>query len=269
MSHALDQVLTPAQLRSIGEARPRQGVRTQVLALGGRTVVVKWQRPKRFALGYRILSLLAWLARQPSLRGIPPHGGAETQALELKRLRELAGAGVAVPQLLHVATDYLVMSHASGLDLASLLPRDPRLMRQRWNLGLQFVRDVHSRGQYLSQAFARNLIVGAEGIVAIDFEDDPLSVMTLVAAQSRDWLAYLHSTLWMLPRLEPWVMQDLANTLQGEVADLRQCLGDAARRLGWLRHFPKARRPWGRDLISLQALAALLVELEHRTSDLN
>ena len=32
----------------------------------------------------------------------------------------------------------------------------------------------------------------------IDFEDDPLEVMSLEQAQARDWLAYLHSSARLL-----------------------------------------------------------------------
>ena len=265
MNFAADPALTGAQLQAIGGAKVRQAARTAVLDLDGRLVVVKGQRAARLATGYHLLNLFAWLAGQPCLRAAPAHGGAQAQALELARLRELAQAGVAVPKLLHEASDYFVMSHAQGPDLASHLPRSPLLLRQRWNLGLAFLREVHARGQYLSQAFARNLIVTNEGIVAIDFEDDPRQVMSLHAAQTRDWLAYLHSTLWLLPWHEPWVVADLLGVLNKEAQSVRQALRELARGWGWLRRLPKARRPWGRDLIGLQALAEVLVQLDGRS----
>ncbi|WP_043703468.1 hypothetical protein [Tepidimonas taiwanensis] len=41
---------------------------------------------------------------------------------------------------------------------------------------------------------------------------------------------------------------------------VRERIDDAARRLAWLRHLPSRRDPWGRDVVSLQALAAFLAE---------
>jgi hypothetical protein len=264
LNHAVDATLSAAQLLALARSDASQR-RTSPLVLDGRTVVVKRQQPRRLAFGYHILSLLAWLAGLPWLRGVPLFGGAQGQAVEVARLRQLGQAGVAVPSVLHVTEAYFVMDHVSGADLASLLPREPEAMRPRWNLGLQFVLDVHARGQCLSQAFARNLILGPQGIVAIDFEDDPLPLMPMAAAQVRDWLAYLLSTLWMLPRQQDWVLDDLAALLRDAAPDVRRGLRDTAKRLGWLRLLPSGRRPWGRDLVSLQALAQTLVQWDLRT----
>jgi hypothetical protein len=266
LNTAAEPVLTAAQLAAITgiDGRPQQ--RTSVLPLDGARVVVKRQRHGRLALGYQFLSLLAWLTGQPWLRGVPIAGGARGQAVEVERLRALAQAGVAVPRVLHVSADCFVMSHAHGPDLASMLPREAIVMRERWNLGLDFLRDVHGRGQYLSQAFARNMILSPDGIVAVDFEDDPLQVMALPAAQARDWLAYLHSTLWMLPQDQPWLLGDLVAILSEEEVAVRRALQQTARRWAWLRALPRNRGRWGRDLVSLQALAQLLRRLDGQIS---
>ena len=53
---------------------------------------------------------------------------------------------------------------------------------------------VHRSGQYLSQAFARNIIVCNDSQIGfIDFEDDPGRYMPLERCQSRDYLCYLQS----------------------------------------------------------------------------
>lgn len=261
------QALSESQLMSIAQARALRRERTMVLTLDREhRVVLKAQRPTRQALGYQLLNLFAWMTGQACLRAAPVRGGAQAQSLELARLRALAAAGVPVPRLLYEGADYFVMSHAEGPDLASHLPRDPSQLRERWNLGLNFLRKVHACGQYLSQAFARNMIVTSAGIVAIDFEDDPLQVMPLQAAQARDWLAYLHSTLWMLPRCEPWVLADLHEALRHEAQGVREILRELAQGWSWLRHLPSARRPWGRDLISLQALAEVMFLNQGKTA---
>ena len=261
MSLAGESSLSAAELSQIARAETRPAPRTMVLRLDDRIVVVKRQRTDRMALGYRILDLVAWLSHQPWLRGVRISAGKQGQADELARLRALEQAGVAVPQVLHVDSDFFVMGYAQGTDLASMLPREPDLMRHRWGLGLAFLRDAHAHGQYLSQAFARNMILTDQSVVAVDFEDDPLRAMSLAAAQTRDWLAYLHSTLWMLPPAQPWVRHDLCAALRDEPAAVRENLRLTALRWSWMRRLPSKRARWGRDLVGLQALAQVLTEI--------
>ena len=114
---------------------------------------------------------------------------------------------------------------------------------------------MHVRGGYLSHAAARNFMATESGIAMIDFEDDALEVMSLAEAQTRDWLAYLHSTLWILDR--PFFERRAAvvRFLAGESAAVRDGVERAGRRLALLRHLPSARRPWGREVAGARALA--------------
>lgn len=269
MNGEADAGLSASQLAQLPKSSEMLKQRTQVIRLDKMPVVVKGRREARRALGYQALDLLAWLSGQPWVRGVPLQTGAAGQEAELRRLRSLAQAGLAVPRVLHVAPDYFVMSCAHGTDLASMLPRDPALIRPRWNMGLDFLRQVHAAGQYLSQAFARNLILSDRGVVAVDFEDDPLQVMTLHDAQTRDWLAYLHSTAWRLPLEESWVVEDLVTALEQEPAVVRQSLLRSAARWSWLRVLPSRRERWGRDLVGLQALGRLLLRLREKLSSTN
>jgi hypothetical protein len=119
---------------------------------------------------------------------------------------------------------------------------------------------LHARGQYLSQGFARNIIVDTASqpprlAGAIDFEDNPLEVMSLPEAQVRDWLAFLQSTLWMLPLPPAQVDARIDDWMRLENSAVRDQFLQAARKLGWLRHLPRRRR-WGRDTVALQGVAA-------------
>src|SRR5690606_20235183 len=49
---------------------------------------------------------------------------------------------------------------------------------------------AHARGAYLGQPLPRNMTFGADGIGFLDFEEDPLEVMTLEQAQARDWVLF-------------------------------------------------------------------------------
>ena len=89
----------------------------------------------------------------------------------------------------------------------------------------------------------------------IDFEDDPLQVMPLADAQARNWLDYLHSTLWLAPLPQAEADACLDAWMQAAPAATRARFTHACQRLAWLRALPTHRR-WGRDTVSLQAAAA-------------
>jgi hypothetical protein len=94
------------------------------------------------------------------------------------------------------------------------------------------LRDLHARGGCVSQAFARNLTVAADGIGFIDLEQDPLTVMPLVSAQARDLLFFVHSTARFLP--PPAYRALLEANLREEAADVVEEVHRVAQRLAWL-----------------------------------
>lgn len=219
-------------------------------------VIVKAQRPGRPAIAAAALGLLARLVRAPEIKPVPAPGGAAGQAIEVRRLTELRMAGVRVPAVVHVDAEFFVMERFAGNSLAERLDRQPPDARALWEQGLRFLHEVHARGQCLSQASARNLIVTDTGLAAIDFEDDPLQVLQLREAQVRDWLLYLQSTVWMLPRPHAELLP-LWKQLAPAGADAA-AMRKAVARMAWMRHLPDQRKPWGRDIVSAQAAAALL-----------
>ncbi|NUZ08177.1 hypothetical protein [Piscinibacter koreensis] len=236
--------------------RPR---RVDKLVLDGVEAVVKRQRPARGAWRARVVNALARAVGLPWLQAVPAHGGLEGQAVELRRLAGLATAGVRVPRVLHVDPTFFVMERLPGHSLVKLIERAaPGQRVGPWKEGLAAIADVHARGQYLSQAFARNFIATPSGLAMIDFEDDPLEAMSLEDAQARDWLAYLHSTLWLLDAPAAITRAAFEAALAPEAASIRNRVHLAAKRLGGLRRLPTRRRPWGREVVSLQALGALL-----------
>ena len=79
--------------------------------------------------------------------------------------------------------------------------------------------------------------------------------MSLPEAQVRDWLAFLHSTLWTLPLPPTEVDACLDAWLAAESPAVRAGFAQACRRLAWLRVLPRQRR-FGRDTVALQAAAA-------------
>ncbi|WP_298934135.1 hypothetical protein [uncultured Ramlibacter sp.] len=234
--------------------------RVEIFETGEGPVIAKGQRAPHSNLGYAALNAMARLSGSRLLQAVPMHGGAASQQVELRRLAALHAAGVSVPEVLHAETEFFVMELVPGRNLAQWLAGRPANGLALWQQGLEAIARTHACGQYLSQAHARNFIVTPQGPVAIDFEDDPLEVMTLAEAQAHDWLVYLLSTLWLLPEAHPRLLsiwEQFVPVTCGLQADL---LLKTARRLGWMRHLPRERKPWGRDVISAQAAASFLYD---------
>ena len=219
-------------------------------------VVAKGQRPPRNNIGERFLRLVATVAGLPLLLAAPVPGAAAAQEVEVRRLGELRAAGVRVPRVVHVDTEFFVMERLDGPNVSEAMAREPERSLPLWRQGLEFILDVHARGQYLSQAYARNLIVDPQGLAAVDFEDDPQQIMPLPHAQARDWLLYLHSTVWLLlPQRGKDAHLVWDQLVQADSREVVGLLDATARRMGWLRHLPEKRRPWGRDVVATQAAA--------------
>ena len=238
---------------------------------------LKRARAPNSPLGYRLSGLLARLLRLPVLQAIPNPGGTAAIATEVQRLQQLASAGVRTPELLAYNAQGLLMRHLGepGVPLPSLADELDVLGKQVaagqadkpallgvWQQGLSLLDEVHAQELYLSQAFARNMVRCPDGaIAAIDFEDDPGTVLSLPLCQLRDVLCYVHSSaLYLLladcmgaarPLWRAWLADS------GRSAAFLQPLQTTLRRLHWLRHLPAERR-WGRDLQRLRAAHQLL-----------
>lgn len=241
-------------------ARARQRVKVVDLP-SGVVVVIKRLRPARTVWRSRFVNLFARAFDLSLLQAVPAPGGRDGQAIEVARLRALAAAGVAVPSVLHVEHDFIVIGHLAGANLAERIEQGGMEGRAAWRRGLEALVGVHARDGCLSHAFARNFIDTVDGLAMIDFEDDPLTVMTLAEAQARDWLAYLHSTVWMLDASSVVDAEDaratVAAVLAAERPEVRHLVESASRRLAALRFLPRSRRPFGREVIGAQAMAAL------------
>jgi hypothetical protein len=249
---------------SSGELSWRQR-RVQVFDLPEGRVIVKGQRAKRGPWKHRLLRWVAGVLGVPMMRPVTVPGGAQSQALELTRLQALRAAGARVPQVLHVAPEYFVMTHLGHTDMAwELRERGPEVFGL-WQQAAEQIIAVHAAGQYLSQCFSRNIILAGEGqqrhvAGLIDFEDDPASVMSVQDAQVRDWLVFLQSTLFTLAVPAAQLQPVLTDILNAEQAPVRDALLAQARRTAWLRHLPTSRKTWGKDFVNVQAIAAALYE---------
>lgn len=210
---------------------------------------------------YGVMALVARGLGLDVLRPVPNLGGEAAIATEARRLRDLAARGVLVPQLLAAQTDALLISDVGGENLLVRISAQAREgSLQHWQLGLEAIAQAHARGAYLSQAFARNMVIHENGDIAfIDFEDDPGDYLPVIACQCRDWLCYLQSSAWpiaenqLIPAAKIIWQAHFANHLSPEMQNL---LLNNTRILQKIPHLKNRR--WGRDTLRLVALAQLL-----------
>lgn len=184
------------------------------------------------------LVLLGGVARALGTRPLrpPPQLDAESACrTELAMIRRLANLGMRVPEVIEAGERHLLLSDL-GETLAGACSREanPARRRQLVALGFDALAQLHARGGWLSQAFARNLTLSDGQIGFIDLEEDPGAFISPTAAMARDVLFYVHSTARYLVD-QPGVHASLlARHLQHEDPVVRDKVRLAARRLGWL-----------------------------------
>lgn len=184
------------------------------------------------------LALLRGVARAlgttPLRPPLPPDARTACRT-ELAMIRRLAALGMRVPEVIEAGERHLLLSDL-GETLAGACSRepDPERRRQLVALGLDALAQLHARGGWLSQAFARNLTLSEGRIGFIDLEEDPGTVMSPAAAMARDVLFYVHSTARYLGDRPGVHARLLSEHLQREDPVVRREVRMAARRLGWL-----------------------------------
>jgi hypothetical protein len=225
---------------------------------------IAWRKTYSDGGRRRRIAVLRWVARRLGanalLAPIPlsPELACRTEQAMIRRLATL---GARVPQILEIGDRELLLSDL-GATLAETCRREPDPARRRdlVSQGLDALHDLHRRGGYLSQAFARNLTIDAQGIGFIDLEEDPATMMSLAAAQARDVLFYAHSTARFLTDLPGEHARLLAAHLGRESDETRREVSRTARKLAWLaplaRPFGARARAVGEALRSLRAATA-------------
>ncbi|MET0289839.1 MAG: serine/threonine protein phosphatase [Pseudoxanthomonas sp.] len=193
----------------------------------------------------------------------PPHrGGDAARAIEARRLRELAAQHVNVPQVLGQGKRSLMLSdngrslNACLREASSDAARDA-LMR----LAVQAIAEAHARGAYFGQPVPRNMTFDGTQIGFIDFEEDPLEVMTLAQAQARDWLMFGYGVARYYES-RPDVLQKLmADAMAQQDARIREATHEATTRLqrlaGVARHFGRSARTLAQAILVIHGATSL------------
>jgi len=221
----------------------------QKIELNGQIFWLKQASKPHSKIRYWLMDLFAKRLGSRLLRAIPNPGGSESISIEKHRLTELHNAGINVPYPELSDQHYLLLPD-QGLNVRSLLKATPdehhklALLRKV----IDSLTTLHKKGFYLSQAFARNITVDKHGNVGyIDFEDDPLTVLSLEQAQARDLLLFVSSTAYLCQNCQPAYVEQIGELLQSYPQSVHQELRQAISSLRWLRTL--AQFNWlGRDI---------------------
>lgn len=203
----------------------------------GQPAWLKLSVPQPPAWRYQLLAGVARLLQHPAMQPVRPQGGEAGIRNEAVRLAALSLAGLRVPAVLERGADWLLISDIGHTTLEILIRHaapDERMVW--WQRGADYIAQAHHAGQYLSQAFSRNMVWSPEqGLGAIDFEDDPISAMTLAQAQIRDWLPYVFSTAIYFEDRLPELCTAIEVILAKEDPAVSAGVQAALHRTGWLR----------------------------------
>lgn len=225
---------------------------------------LKKAAPARGVFRYHALNLFSWLLRLPLLKAVPQPGGAQAVATEVNRLEQLTSAGITVPSVVAKSTDWLLINDV-GVSIIKIMKQPSTTQstqQQLFQMCLDAIKLLHQQGQYLSQGFIRNMLwVKAEDKVAfIDFEDDPLEVMTLAEAQARDLLLLVNSTARFFVN-DPTFFQ---HSIQRFIADhdnaMVQSLRITTQRMQWVTRIP-FQKLLGHDYQKLKVGIAALKDI--------
>lgn len=145
--------------------------------------------PRRLRLW--LLNRVAGWLQVPCLRAAPARCGDAARQLEQRRLIELTQCQVRVPQVLQSGESALLLADLGPTLAARLRGAGQARRLQLLARAASAIAATHARDACLGQPLARNITVDdADRVGFLDFEEDPLEVMTLDQAQCRDWLLF-------------------------------------------------------------------------------
>lgn len=141
-----------------------------------------------------VFNMMSRLSSAPVFRSTHNPDAIDALATEAKRLREMDQAGFCVPKVLEQERDHLVLSDV-GKNVGTILSESTTALRRRSIVErvIDHLAAVHKAGLYHGRSVAKDLTITETGEIGmIDLEHEPLKVMPLQDAQSRDiWLLFL------------------------------------------------------------------------------
>lgn len=255
-----EPVNSPFYLQALKQCLSKQTKLMQKHSLSnGQTVWVRRAGARNSIWRYRLMKVAQKISGIHMLQPVPNLGGITSLQTEAQRLRELARAGIYVPKILAQQDNANMISDIGKNNLEKewwLCHNEHKILLQRWQLGLNAIANVHQHQQYLSESFARNMIFVNDSLIGfIDFEDDPLSAMSLPQCHARDFLCYLHSGALLMTEFgvsakarELW-----HNLIALQPEAIQSIIHTSLHKIRWMRRL--TAQFYGKDTLKLAAMA--------------
>jgi tRNA A-37 threonylcarbamoyl transferase component Bud32 len=165
-------------------------------------------------------------------------------ATEKRFIQRLQSRSVRAPQIVSESENSLTLGDL-GPTLSALCKNesDPARRLHYIKNALQAISEVHQKDLCLNQSFARNICIENGEVGFIDFECDPLEVMSLSAAQARDIIYFVYSTARFVEDDAVVYESMLQKAISSENLEVKKVLEAAFKKLsvmaGFVRLFDK------------------------------
>ncbi|MEL1264905.1 serine/threonine protein phosphatase [Pseudoxanthomonas putridarboris] len=164
----------------------------EAITLAGRRAWLKKYGTHHRGAALRMLDGLATRMDMTALRPPPHYDGEQAKQTEARRLAELRAQDILVPEVLGEGKASLILGDL-GESLSARMretAHDGARLDELTLAAAGAIRQAHRAGAYFGQPVPRNMTFDGARIGFIDFEEDPLEVMSLEQAQARDWLMF-------------------------------------------------------------------------------
>ncbi|MCF6299992.1 MAG: hypothetical protein L3J52_02575 [Proteobacteria bacterium] len=227
-----------------------------IVASDGKKYWLKKATPARGVMRYWALNMFSKIMHLPLLKAVPQPGGYEAIQTEARRLAEMSKAKVLVPAVIHKGSDFLLLSDIgkSLIDEFKSHRNNKNRIRRLFSGCLLAIRQLHDRDMYMSQGFVRNILKTCDEPLEfgfIDFEDDPLQVMSLAEAQARDLLLYVNSTARFFVDDFIFFEKSINTFLDGHKPVVIKHLKNANQKMMWITKIP-LQKLFGHDYQKLK-----------------
>ena len=215
----------------------------RIISETGESYWLKKSAPARGVFRYHALNLFSKILRTPILKAVPQLGGQTALKTEIQRIEQLKSGGIMVPEICATASDWILIKDlgTSIIDDMKTNRSDQKRMRKLFSICLSSIKKAHLSGQYMSQCFVRNMLMINEDkgeVGFIDFEDDPLSVLSLKQAQARDLMLFINSTARFFVKDSEYFKKEIHGFLDGHNPEVIAHIKSTNKSLLWITKLP-------------------------------
>ncbi|MBP8005595.1 MAG: serine/threonine protein kinase [Acinetobacter sp.] len=208
-----------------------------------------WLKKASERHGLWLYTPLKWLAKIFNLAAmipVPNQGGAAAIQCEYKRIQQLKTLGISTPNVLALSEKGILLEDLSTQHKSKVKQLDQALATRKtkpeaqfllFTQAIQAIQNLHLKDGYLSEAFARNILVDKQNQFSfIDFETDPLDVLSLHDCFVRDWLLFIFSTAYHFELEQLTEASQIFHTALQTEPQVYKDICKVGKRLNWVLH---------------------------------